>query len=84
VVAGLRCREVLDDLSDYLDGALDAERVAAIRSHLAGCDRCARFGGDVAMLLDELRRGLSVPPGVPAGTAARLRERLAAEMRRAG
>jgi anti-sigma factor RsiW len=84
IVAGLRCRDVLADLSDYLDGALGAERVAAIQRHLAGCDRCARFGTGVGGILEALRAGLAAPPAVPSATASRLRARLADEMQRAG
>lgn len=56
-VAGLRCRDVLADLSEYLDGTLSAERVAAIQAHLAACDTCARFGGDVGAIVAALRAG---------------------------
>lgn len=55
VVAGVRCREVLADLSNFVDGELDAERVRELQAHLAECDRCARFGGDVVRLLTALR-----------------------------
>jgi anti-sigma factor RsiW len=55
IVAGVRCREVLAELSDYLDGALSPARVQALQAHLGGCDRCARFGGHVATVLEQLR-----------------------------
>lgn len=35
IVAGVRCRDVLADLSDFLDGALGAPRVAELQGHLA-------------------------------------------------
>ncbi len=57
-VAGLLCSEVLASLSDYLDGELAAEARAAIEAHLAGCDRCARFGGGMAGALAALRAAL--------------------------
>lgn len=57
LVAGLRCRDVLADLSEHLDGTLPAERVAAIEAHLAACDTCARFGGTVGALVAALRAG---------------------------
>lgn len=72
VVAGVRCREVLDDLSAYLDGELDEARVAQLQAHLAGCDRCARFGGQVARLLGDLRTGLVTPAPLTHEAAARL------------
>jgi len=76
IVAGVRCRDVLQDLSDFLDGALSASRVSEIQSHLTGCDRCARFGGDVSHLIATLRASLHVPDPVDAERAARVRASL--------
>ena len=77
IVAGVRCRDVLADLSEYVDGQLNAERVSALQGDLAACDRCANFGGHVMNLLQSLRAGLAEPPALDSGSAARLRDRLA-------
>lgn len=74
VVAGLRCRDVLDDLSNLLDNALDDARVSAIHAHLAGCDRCARFGGEIATTLASLRTALREPPPMAPDASQRLRD----------
>ncbi|MCA2982336.1 MAG: anti-sigma factor family protein [Gemmatimonas sp.] len=58
IVAGVRCRDVLADLSDFLDGALGAPRVAELQGHLAACSNCARFGGHIARTLTALRRAM--------------------------
>lgn len=77
MVAGLRCREVLADLSDFLDGLLSESRVLAIRAHLAECSRCARFGADVAAVLGALRAGHSeVTPTLADDEVAALRRRV--------
>jgi predicted anti-sigma-YlaC factor YlaD len=34
------CRQLLDSLSDYIDGSLEADICAQIESHLAECDNC--------------------------------------------
>jgi len=34
------CHDLLDGLSDYLDGEASAELCAQIRRHMAGCDKC--------------------------------------------
>ena len=81
MVAGLRCREVLAELSDLLDGLLPPPRVAAIRAHLAGCRACDRFGRDVAGVLAAVRAGLAEPPALDPAVERRLRARLAAEGR---
>lgn len=81
LVAGLRCREVLADLSDFLDGLLVDARFAAIRSHLAGCRECDRFGQDVADVLASVR-AVAEPPALPPDVEHRLRARLDAELAR--
>ncbi len=39
----LRCRDIVDLLGEYLDGALDPETVRALEAHLAGCQDCTAF-----------------------------------------
>lgn len=73
IVAGVRCRDVLGSLSDFLDGTLSAARHAELRAHLDGCDRCARFGGEVATTLESLRQTLRTPPALSVERAERLR-----------
>lgn len=84
VVAELSCREVLHRLNDFLDGDLPDSEVTAVRSHLAGCRNCERFGGRMGAMLAALRTGLGAtehPPEPPAGALDRLRARLAGEVR---
>jgi len=76
IVAGIRCREVLDDLSEYLDGSLSPMRVAELQAHLAGCDRCARFGGEVSQTIAALRATLRQPEPMGAQRAQGLRASL--------
>jgi len=76
VVAGLRCREILERLSDYLDGDLPPALVAQVEEHLRGCDRCERFGGRVAGVVGALRRDLARAEVLDAAVEARLRDRL--------
>ena len=75
-VAGIRCTEVLDDLSDCLDGELSADRVRQIEAHLEGCDWCERFGGDFADAIARLRARLAPPPEPPPDVHERLMRRL--------
>jgi len=48
VEASITCREVVELLSDYLDGELPEPERVRVDEHLAGCDGCT-------MVLDELR-----------------------------
>ena len=70
-LAGLRCRDVLADLSRYLDDDLPAARRAQLEAHVKGCDACARMGGEVAALVTALRQKLGVQE-TPPDVAARL------------
>jgi anti-sigma factor (TIGR02949 family) len=72
IVGGLSCGQVLDRLSDYLDGELAAEPCAALEAHLRGCDGCTRFGGELRATVRALRAHLLASPAPPARLAARL------------
>lgn len=66
-VGTLWCTEVLARLSDYLDGELTAEARHAVEIHVAGCDNCRRFGGDVGAMVAALGRhapGEARPGGI--------------------
>jgi len=78
-VAGVTCREVLFELSDYLDNALSEQRIAQLRAHLDGCTTCLRFGNDVAETLHALRVSAAQPVSIPPRTASALRARLTLE-----
>lgn len=79
-VAGLKCGEVLEDLSSYFDGELERERRAKIEAHVTGCDVCARFGGRFADSVRALQRALEARTEVDAGVLERLRRRLGAAL----
>lgn len=81
VVGGLRCRDVLGDLSDYLDGQLPDVRREQIDAHLRGCPNCERFGGEFGAAIAALRRSLASPEPPEAGVLQRLHERLRADLR---
>lgn len=79
VVAGLSCREVLHRLSPYLDGELAPAEVSKVEAHLGDCDACARFGGHVGRIVQQVRETLEVH-GAPEGLA-RMRERVMERVR---
>lgn len=39
----INCREFVEFLDDYLDGRLQAERLAEFNNHLAGCPACVTY-----------------------------------------
>lgn len=40
---GLACAEIVELVTEYLDGALPADLRAQVEAHLAGCDGCAEY-----------------------------------------
>ncbi|TMC72942.1 MAG: anti-sigma factor [Chloroflexi bacterium] len=39
----MTCREVVELMTDYLEGALSAEYRAKFEDHIAGCDGCRAY-----------------------------------------
>lgn len=71
-VGGIRCFEVLERLSDYLDEDVSEETRARIEAHLRGCDWCERFGGRFQGAVEELRQTLDAQTTVPREVSQRL------------
>lgn len=76
VVGGLRCRDVLVLLPDFVDDELSPEVVTRIRAHLDGCDVCEKFGGEYGALVASLRAGHAAAPPMDPGVRKRLAERM--------
>lgn len=74
-LAGLWCSEVLEHLSEYLDGELPPDTLALAQAHVAECSTCAAFGARFATAVSALRALPSAEP-LDEGVAARLRARL--------
>lgn len=71
-VAGLYCFEVLERLSDYLDGEIETSECEKLEGHVRGCDWCERFGGEMAGLVKRLREQLTEPEPLEPGLLDRL------------
>ena len=72
MTAGLTCRDGVERLMDYLEGALGSPERAAIDAHVAGCPRCIAF----------VESYVGTPRIVRAATAAALPAELATSLRR--
>ena len=79
-VAGIRCREILAELSDYLDGELADARVEQINAHLMGCENCERFGGRFQTVVTAIRKVLSEPAPLDAAVERTLHDTLQREI----
>ena len=65
-----RCRELLGQFSDYIDGDLEASLCAEIETHLAGCPDCQ-------VMVDTMRKTITLyhrqaPAALPSDVEKRL------------
>ena len=64
------CQELLDHISDYVDGELEAALCAELEAHLAGCHNCR-------VMVDTVRKTITLyhsqaPAELPSGVEERL------------
>jgi anti-sigma factor RsiW len=52
----LVCREAVELITDYLEGALDAKDRARLEGHLADCPHCSEYLAQMRKTLDALGR----------------------------
>jgi anti-sigma factor RsiW len=43
IVRDLGCQEIVELVTDYLEGAMDPDLHASFESHLAGCPHCTHY-----------------------------------------
>jgi predicted anti-sigma-YlaC factor YlaD len=72
---GENCRDLLNSLSDYVDGSLQEELCAEIERHMSHCEDC-RIVIDTLRKTVSLYRATPVPPPVPDDVRQRLFHRL--------
>jgi predicted anti-sigma-YlaC factor YlaD len=80
-MATLDCKEVLDNLSNYIDGEGSEELRKAIESHISRCGRCRVVFDTTGKMLKIVMdvEPFEVPLGVSARLYARLEKVLAEE-----
>ncbi|RLB54541.1 MAG: hypothetical protein DRJ42_08900 [Deltaproteobacteria bacterium] len=61
-VGGVRCSEVLDVLSDFVDGDIDDAMRTRVEAHLQGCENCARFGKSFGGVVEAMRSAAAPAP----------------------
>ena len=82
IVAGLRCRDLLTLLTDYVDGDLTEGEAGRVDQHLEGCSHCRKFGGEYGALVGTLRTRREEPVA-DREIQRRLTERMRLEWERA-
>jgi anti-sigma factor RsiW len=48
---GLACQEIVELVTDYLEGAMDAPLVASFEAHLSGCPHCTHYLEQIAAMI---------------------------------
>jgi anti-sigma factor RsiW len=66
------CKEVLANISSYLDGELDATRCDAIDQHCGECPSCAALVNDLRETIGLCRQARTIP--LPDAVRQRARE----------
>jgi len=61
----LTCREFVEFLDEYLDGALMPERAAAFDDHLAACPSCVAYMKTYAATIELAREAFAADEPVP-------------------
>lgn len=52
---GLTCAEMVEQITDYLEGVLPPDQIAKFRAHLISCDGCEAYLEQVHTMLRSLR-----------------------------
>ena len=76
----MKCREVVDLLSDYIEGNLSDTEIAAIRKHLEGCANCKTFFDSLKTTVRLTKR--IEPEEVPSDVVDRLQSFLKQRIRK--
>jgi len=74
----LKCRDLIRELSDYLDGGVDAATLGHIEHHLAACEDCKLIVNQTKMAIELFCD--SQPVELPTEVRARLHEALRQKM----
>jgi anti-sigma factor RsiW len=76
----MRCRQVVDKISEYLDGGLDPEMVRELERHLEHCEDCR-------VVVDTTRKTIEIfyetePAPLPVDVRERLSQMFAERLRK--
>jgi len=52
----LRCQEVVELVTDYLEGALSGRDRRRFEAHIAGCENCTRYLAQMRRTIDSVGR----------------------------
>src|SRR5687767_7390705 len=78
----MTCEQCQQLISVFLDNELEEKSSAAVRSHLAVCDKCTKVCGDLAMIIDvcQLEQDESLAPPNPKALWCRINNIIESEV----
>ena len=79
----MKCSEFLKELTDYLDGAMDAQTKAELEDHLQWCHNCYVVCNTTKMTI-EIYRGESKAYELPEDLRGRLRKAIISKCKGSG
>ena len=68
------CRELVEIVTDYLEGALDPELATRVEEHLVICGPCATYLAQMRQTSEALARLADDTPGMPPALRLAVRE----------
>lgn len=69
MVEEMACNELVEIVTDYLDGTLPAEELARVRDHLSSCDGCRAHVEQMRATVRVLRSAPEAPASPEAANA---------------
>ncbi len=74
-IRALSCQEIVELVTDYLEGATDGELRVSFEAHLAGCDACRHYLEQIAatIRIAGTIEAETLPPAFQAGLLAAFR-----------
>jgi len=72
-----RCHDLLDNLSEFIDGTLREELCKQIQHHMEGCENCRIVVDTLRKTVDLYQETSAHPPALPEGVRERLYHSLA-------
>jgi anti-sigma factor RsiW len=60
-IAEFACQDVVEAVTDYLDDAVSPDRRDELDRHLAGCDGCTEYVGQIRATVDALGAARPTP-----------------------
>jgi len=80
MISKMKCREIFEKISDYIDKDLDPELCDQIEEHIKGCIPCVAFINTLRKTVDLYSGEVKIGQEIPRNVSANLMEFLKKEL----